>query len=65
MDVNKKNAWIKHWIRAARLKPLIVGIGPVLMGACLSFYQTGFFYWFLNGVIFFCVFCIQIATHFF
>ena len=57
---------IKHyraWFLSVRFKPLIVGIGPVLVALCLSFPKP--FPFLLNGVIIFCVLCIQIATHFF
>ena len=42
-----------------------MGLGPVLLGICLSFPGWNEFSWLLNGAILFCVFCIQIATHFF
>ena len=53
------------WILSIRFKPLVVGIGPILIGACLSFSGWHNFSWLLNGTILFCVFFIQVATHFF
>ena len=57
---------IKHyraWFLSIRFKPLIVGIGPILVALCLSSSKP--FPFLLNGVVIFCVLCIQIATHFF
>lgn len=57
---------IKHyraWFLSIRFKPLIVGIGPILVALCLSSPKP--FPFLLNGVVIFCVLCIQIATHFF
>ena len=57
---------IKHyraWFLSIRFKPLIVGIGPILLALCLSSPRP--FPFLLNGVVIFCVLCIQIATHFF
>ena len=53
------------WILSVRLKPLIVGVGPVFIGICLSFSGWNTFNSLLNGAILFCVLCIQTATHFF
>ena len=53
------------WFLSVRFKPLILGVGPVFVGICLSFSQWNTFPWLLNGIIVFCVLCIQIATHFF
>jgi len=54
---------LKYWIISARLKPLILGVGPVFLSICLSISET--FEYVLNGAIIFCVLFIQIATHFF
>ncbi len=56
---------LKNWIEALRPPTLLMGIGPVFLGATISFNQTGTLSFLLNGVIVFCVLCIQIATHFF
>ena len=55
------------WILSLRLKPLIVGAGPVLLGLALAHFiqPQSTWNWPLNGLILFCVICIQIATHFF
>lgn len=53
----------KAWFLSVRFKPLIVGIGPVLVALSLSSPRP--FPFLLNGVIIFCVLCIQTATHFF
>ena len=53
------------WFLSIRFKTLTVGFGPVLIGVSLSFSGWDLFPWLLNGAILFCVFCIQIATHFF
>ena len=60
----------KYIFLSARFKPLILGIGPIFMGLCLSFQLNDFsrsntFFWFLNGSVFLSVVFIQIATHFF
>ena len=55
----------KWWILSARLKPLIVGIGPLVLGICFSFSVWKNFPFLLNGILLFCVLCIQVATHFF
>ena len=48
-----------------RVKPLLLGMGPVLLGASLAFPLTKNFSYSLNLLILTCVLCIQIATHFF
>ena len=83
----------KYFFLSLRFKPLILGLGPVFVGLCLSFsggdpwclyFFDGCFFWVcflwslsaldvqripnpfvLNGAAFFCVLCIQSATHFF
>ena len=56
---------LRAWILSVRFKPLILGTGPVLVGACLSVVSASGFSWLLNGTVLFCVVCIQVATHFF
>ena len=56
---------MKAWILSARIKPLILGLGPIIVGVSLAFSTTDQIPWFLNGVIIFCVLCIQMAVHFF
>ncbi len=60
-----KPSLLTAWILSLRFKPLIVGVGPVFVAVCLSVSYGSHFNWFLNGVIVFCVLCIQTATHFF
>ncbi len=55
----------KWWILSARLKPLLVGIGPLVLGISFSFSIWENFSFLLNGILLFCVLCIQVATHFF
>ena len=55
------------WFLSLRLKPLVVGIGPVFVGTALAQYAEPHspFKWLLNLAIVFCVILIQTATHFF
>ena len=55
----------KHIFLSVRFKTLILGQGPVFAGCSLSFSGWEGFPWLLNGAVVFCVFCLQIATHFF
>ena len=59
------SSFFSAWILSIRFKPLIVGVGPVFIGICLSFSGWSRFDFLLNGTILFCVLCIQTATHFF
>ncbi len=55
------------WILSLRLKPLVVGVGPVFLGLALARFiePESPLNWPLNGLSLFCVICIQTATHFF
>ena len=55
------------WCLSLRLKPLVVGIGPVFLGWALAKWAEPLspFNWLLNIAIVFCVILIQTATHFF
>ena len=55
------------WVLSLRLKPLIVGVGPVFLGVALAWFHEPerAFDGLLNGVIILSVFFIQTATHFF
>ena len=55
----------KYLFLSVRYKPLLMGVGPVLVGCVLSFSSWSGFSFLLNGLIIFCVLCIQTATHFF
>ena len=55
----------KWWILSARPKPLIVGIGPLVLGICFCFSLIEKLSFLLNGTLLFCILCIQVATHFF
>ncbi len=56
---------IKYWLCSARPSTLWVGIGPIWVGYLMAVNYLETYNFWLNGMIVFCVLCIQIATHFF
>ena len=58
---------MNKWLVSARLRPLLVGVGPVLLAVAFAQWQEPDlpFSYLLNGAIIACVFLIQVATHFF
>ena len=57
----------RRWVLCLRLKPLVVGVGPLLLGIAMARWNRPNmdFNWLLNIAITFCVILIQTATHFF
>ena len=59
---------LKYYFLSTRPKVLFIGLGPVLLGICLSLNSaqtTGHKYYFINLTLLLSVLCIQLATHFF
>lgn len=58
---------LKYYFLSTRPKVLFIGLGPIILGICLSFNttQTTDKYHFINLALLLSVLCIQIATHFF
>ena len=59
---------LKYYFLSTRPKVLFIGLGPIILGICLSFnttQTTDHKYHFINLALLLSVLCIQIATHFF